>query len=150
MTALRQGLKIGTFFLLLSSLGLLMLTGGLLGLVGLHSILTYNKLYISLILLYLSFPFALWNFGKINVKNILKQKNRLLCSLEFSVGINIVIWTVFLISQLLFGTTTNPLLWFIATIKVIIILSIFSTFTIGLYIVKRTETAIKNMTNSTQ
>jgi len=96
-----------------------------------------------LVLLYFSFPFALWLFGKRTAKNILKAKSKIRNSWEFSLGVNTLIWTVFFTSQLLIGNSTDILIWGIATVGVILVLSIITTFTIGIFIVKKTEKKIK-------
>ena len=145
-TALKIGLKLGTLFLLLTTIVLISIAGGLLGIIGLYSILKFNNLYISLLLLYISFPLALRTFGKRNGKNIINDKSSVRTSLEFSFGVNLIIWTVFLLSQLLIGQSTNPVIWTLATIGIIITLSTITTFTIGIYIVNRTKRKIKACT----
>lgn len=142
-TALRIGLKIGLLFLFLTTIILTLIAGGLLGIIGLYSILTFNQLYISLLLLYFSFPLALWTLGKRNGTNILKYKSTFRTSLEFSFGVNLIIWTVFLLSQLIIGQSTDLLIWTLATIGIMIILGSITTFTIGIYIVNRTRKMIK-------
>ena len=145
-TALRIGLKLGLLFFFLATIILILIAGGLLGIIGLYSILTFNNLYISLLLLYISFPFALWTFGKRNGKSIYNDKSTIRTSLEFSFGVNLIIWTVFLLSQLIIGQSTDLLIWTLATIGIIIILSAITTFTIGIYIVNRTRKKIKAST----
>ena len=145
-TALKVGLSVGTLFLFLTTTFLVLIAGGLLGLIGLYAILSFNNLYLSLLLLYLSFPLALWIVGKRNGKNLFNDKSTLRTSFEFSVGVNLIVWTVFYISQLIVGQSTEIIVWTIATIGTIIVFSILTTFTIGIYIVKRTRNKIKAST----
>jgi hypothetical protein len=121
---------------------LILIAGGLLGIIGLFAILAFNGLYLSLLLLYCAFPFALWTFGKRNGKNIFNEKSAVRTSLEFSFGVNLTIWSVFLLSQMLIGELTNALIWTLGTIGVILILSAITTFTIGIYIVNQTKKRI--------
>ena len=141
-TALKVGLSVGTLFLLLTTTFLVLIAGGLLGLIGLYAILSFNNLYLSLSLLYLSFPLALWIVGRRNGKNLFNGKSTLRTSLEFSFGVNLIIWTVFYLSQLLVGESTEIVIWTLATIGIIIVLSILTSFTIGILIVKRTRNKI--------
>ncbi|NEN25744.1 hypothetical protein G3O08_19830 [Cryomorpha ignava] len=147
-TALKVGLSVGTFFLFLTTSILVLVAGGLLGLIGLYAILSFNNLYLSLILLYLSFPFALWTVGRRIGKNLFNDKSTLRTSFEFSFGVNLIIWTVFYISQLLVGQSTEIVIWTIATVGITIILSILTTFTIGILIVNQTRKKINKAHNN--
>ncbi len=142
-TALKVGFSIGTIFLIMTTALLVLIAGGLLGLIGIYTILSFNQLYISLLLLYLSFPIALWTIGKRNGKNLFLGKSIIRTSVEFSFGVNLIIWAVFLISQVIIGESTDLFIWTLGTIAVIIILSILTTFTIGIYIVNKTRKKIK-------
>ena len=145
-TALYQGLAFGLgFLIIISALGILY-SGGLMGIIGVGALLSYNYLIISLVLLYLTFPIALWIFGKRNSKNIVNGKNRVKTSAEFSFGVNILIWSTFLFSQLAFGKFQEQLYLKLTIIGLIIILGTITTFTLGFYIVKLTEEKIKACT----
>lgn len=142
--ALKVGLSIGTLFLIITTTFLVLIAGGILGLIGLYAILSFNNLYFSFILLYLSFPLALWILGKRNGKSLFDNKSKLRTSFEFSFGVNVIIWTVFYISQLIIGPSTELLIWTIATIGVIIVLSFLTTFTIGIFIVHHTSVKMED------
>ena len=144
--AITQGLTFGLGGLLFISVFGILFSGGLLGIIGIVALLSYNYLIVSLVLLYAIFPFALWFFGKRNSNNILRGKSKIKTSAEFSFGVNLIIWSVFLFSQLIFGEFEETLYLKLGTFGLIIILGILTTGTLGLYIVKLTEDKIKACT----
>ncbi len=141
--ALYNGLAFGLGFLFIISFSAILLANGLLGIIGVGAFLSYNYLIISFILLYLSFPFALWVFGKSNSKNLIKGKSVIKVSAGFSFGVNLFIWLVFLVSQLAFGGFEYPLYLSVIIIGLILVLGMLTTCSLGFYIVKMTKEKIK-------
>ena len=144
--AMNQGLTFGIGALVFITIFGILFSGGLLGIIGIGALLSYNYLIISLGLLYISFPFALWFFGKRNSRNIINGKSKIKTSAEFSFGVNLIIWSVFLFSQLVFGGFEETLYLKLVTLGMIIIFGILTTGTLGLYIVKLTADKIKACT----
>ena len=130
------------FLFLLSFLGILF-ANGLLGIIGIGALLSYNYLFVSFLLLYLSFPFALWIFGKHNSKNIIKGKSVMKTSAKFSFGVNLIIWLIFLISQIIFGGFEYLLQLNLIIFGVIVVLGTLTTCSLGIYIVNRTKEKLK-------
>jgi len=141
--ALKHGLAYGLSFLIVLSLGAIHFSDGLLGYIGIAAMLAYNYLIISFLMLYISFSIALWYFGKRNALNILKGKSTIKTSAEFSFGVNLIIWSIFLITQLGFGGFEEPFYLKLVVLGLIAILGTLTTFTLGLYLVKLTEERIK-------
>ena len=141
--ALINGLTFGLGFLIIMTFIGLLFSGGLLGFIGIGALLSYNYLFISLALLYLTLPFALWIFGKRNTKSLNQGKSILKTSAEFSFGVNFIIWIVFLFSQLVFGGFENYIYLNLIVIGIIITLGSLTTYTFGFYIVKLTNEKIK-------
>jgi uncharacterized membrane protein len=83
--------------IIISILGILLLDV-LIGIIGIVALWSYNYMFLSLVLLYITFPLDLWFFGKRNSKNILQGKSNIKTSAEFSFGVNIMIWLVFLLN----------------------------------------------------
>ncbi|MCR8668046.1 hypothetical protein NO995_10160 [Aestuariibaculum sp. M13] len=141
--ALINGMTFGLGFLFIMTFIGLMFSGGLLGLIGIGALLSYNSLFISLALLYLTLPIALWIFGKRNTKSLNQGKSIIKTSAEFSFGVNFIIWIVFLFSQLVFSGFENYLTLNLIVIGIIIVLGFLTTYTFGFYIVKLTKEKIK-------
>ena len=141
--ALKNGMTFGLGFLFLLTFIGILFSDGLLGLIGIGALLSYNYLFISLALIYLTLPFALWIFGKRNSKSLNQGKSILKTSAEFSFGVNLIIWIAFLFSQLVLGGIENYLYLNLIVIGIILILGFLTTFTLGFYIVKITEEKIK-------
>jgi hypothetical protein len=144
LTALKLGLGIGTIFLVATMSFFILLANGLLGIIGEHSHISYNNLYISFILLYLSFPVALWFFGSRISTNLNNGVGNTLSSAKFSFGVNFLIWAVFLSSQIILCEETKHLTWTVITLLFVISVGTITTFTLGLLITNR----IKNKINS--
>ena|SRR5690606_23853323 len=141
--ALINGMTFGLGFLFITTLIGLLFSGGLLGLIGIGALLSYNYLFLSLTLLYLTLPFALWIFGKRNSKSLNQGKSILKTSAEFSFGVNLIIWIVFLLSQLVLGGIDNYLYLNLIVIGIIFVLGFLTTYTFGYYIVKLTKEKLK-------
>ena len=141
--ALINGMAFGLGFLFILTIIGLLLSGGLLGIIGIGALLSYNYIFISLVLLYLTLPFALWIFGKRNSKCLNQGKSVLKTSAEFSFGVNLIIWIVFLFSQLVLGGFENYFYLNLIVIGIILILGFLTTYTFGFYIVKLTKEKIK-------
>jgi hypothetical protein len=141
--ALKYGLTFGFLFLILFTVTVILFSGGLLGIIGISALLSYNYLFVSLILMYVSFPFALSIFGKKNARNIRKGKKDVKISAEFSFGVNTMIWLVFLISQSIFGEFQHSIQLNLIVLGLILILGTLTTFTLGLHIVTKTKEKIK-------
>lgn len=140
--ALINGMTFGLGFLfIISAIGTLF-SDGLLGIIGIVSLVSYKYIFISLALLYLTLPFALWYFGKRNVKSLNRGKTILQISAQFSFGVNLIIWIVFLISQLILNEIENYLYLNLIVIGIILILGFLTTYTFGFYIVKLTKEKI--------
>ena len=73
--ALINGMTFGLGFLFIMTFIGLLFSDGLLGLIGIGALLSYNYLFISLALLYLTLPIALWIFGKRNSKSLNQGKS---------------------------------------------------------------------------
>ena len=141
--ALINGMTFGLGFLFIMTFAGLLFSDGLLGLIGIGALLTYNYLFISLVLLYLTLPFALWMFGKRNSKSLNQGKSVIRTSTEFSFGVNLIIWLVFLVSQLILGGFENYLYLNLIVIGIILVSGILTTYTFGFYIVKLTKEKLK-------
>ncbi len=141
--ALINGMTFGLGFLFIMTFIGLLFSDGLLGLIGIGALLSYNYLFISLALLYLTLPIALWIFGKRNSKSLNQGKSVLKTSAEFSFGVNLIIWIVFLLSQLVLGGVENYLYLNLIVIGIILVLGFLTTYTFGFYIVKLTKEKIK-------
>ncbi|PNQ72502.1 hypothetical protein C1T31_12000 [Hanstruepera neustonica] len=141
--ALINGMTFGLGFLFIITFIGILFSDGLLGLIGIGALLSYNYLFISLALLYLTLPIALWIFGKRNTKSLNQGKSIIKTSAEFSFGVNLIIWIVFLFSQLLLGGLENYLYLNLIVIGIIIVLGFLTTYTFGFYIVKLTKEKIK-------
>ena len=141
--ALINGMTFGLGFLFIMTFIGLVFSDGLLGLIGIGALLSYNYLFISLALLYLTLPIALWIFGKRNSKSLNQGKSVIKTSAEFSFGVNFIIWIVFLLSQLVLGGIENYLYLNLIVIGIILILGFLTTYTFGFYIVKLTKEKIK-------
>ena len=141
--ALINGMTFALGFLFIMTFIGLMFSDGLLGLIGIGALLSYNYLFISLALLYLTLPIALWIFGKRNTKSLNQGKSILKTSAEFSFGVNLIIWIVFLFSQLVLGGFENYLYLNLIVIGIVIVLGFLTTYTFGFYIVTLTKEKIK-------
>ncbi|WP_299229673.1 hypothetical protein [uncultured Psychroserpens sp.] len=141
--ALINGMSFGLGILFIMTFIGLLFSDGLLGLIGIGALLSYNYLFISLALLYLALPFALWLFGKRNSKNLNQGKSIIKTSAEFSFGVNLIIWIVFLFSQLVLGGIENYLYLNLIVIGTILVLGFLTTYTFGFYIVKLTKEKLK-------
>ncbi len=141
--ALINGMTFGLGFLFIMTVIGLLFSDGLLGLIGIGALLSYNYLFISFTLIYLTLPFALWIFGKRNSKSLNQGKSVLKTSAEFSFGVNLIIWIVFLFSQLVLGGIENYLYLNLIVIGLILVLGFLTTYTFGFYIVKLTKEKIK-------
>ena len=141
--ALINGMTFGLGFLFIMAFIGILFSDGLLGLIGIGALLSYNYIFISLGLIYLTLPFALWIFGKRNSRSLNQGKSLLKTSAEFSFGVNLIIWFAFLFSQLILGGIENYLYLNLIVIGIILILGFLTTFTFGLYIIKLTEQKIK-------
>jgi hypothetical protein len=146
--ALYNGLVFGFGFLFIVSFLGLLFADGLLGIIGIGALLSYNHLFVSFILLYLTFPYALWIFGKNNSLNLIKEKSIIKISAGFSFGVNLFIWTVFLVSQLAFGGFEYPLYLSLTIMGIVLTLGVLTTCSLGLYIVRLTKEKIKVIHNT--
>lgn len=141
--ALINGMAIGLGFLFIMTFIGFLASDGLFGLIGIGSLLSYNYLFISFSLLYLTLPFALWIFGKRNSKSLNQGKSVLKTSAEFSFGVNLIIWIVFLFSEFALRGFENYLYLNLIVVGIILVLGFLTTYTFGFYIVKLTKEKIK-------
>jgi hypothetical protein len=145
-TALKEGLEIGTLFIMLISfipfgiLAILFLfADDILGIMILSPLLGYHSFYPTFLTSYASFPIALIIFGRRNTQNIIKGKSETQAALEFSFGVNFITGSVFIISRIFIFPTAYSYEWIIATIIIYILISTITTFTVAKYILNKTN-----------
>ncbi|TCI92771.1 hypothetical protein [Tenacibaculum sp. M341] len=150
----KQGAKIALFYGLLFSFFsmipltfiflILLFSVDLVGLVGI-GVLSFFLFTILTPVLTTVFPIALWYLGKRNVRSLLKGKTIIRISTEFSFGTNLIVWLSIFIFLVVSGNTFF-LLGLIYVIPILfIVLSTLTTFTIGLFIVKKTKKKMKSL-----
>lgn len=152
----KKGAKITLFYgLLFSFLSIipiififliLFLSIDLVGMIGVGMLSIY--FFLMLIPVLIAFPFALWYLGKRNVRSLLKDQSIVKISAEFSFGVNFIIWLSIFVFLLVFGDSIFLVQLFLIMLILLPTLSGITTFTIGLFIVKKTKNKMETLYDS--
>tara|TARA_R110001632_G_scaffold107745_2_gene217461 strand:- start:755 stop:1228 length:474 start_codon:yes stop_codon:yes gene_type:complete len=142
--ALFKGMFFGIFFVFLVFLFTILFTLGLFRIIGI-ALLSYNNIFYSFLLMFFSYPFALWFFGKNNAKRLIKEVDDFKTSIVFSFGVNSVIWLVFGFSQLAFGGFSNLIQLILIVLALVLVFGSLTSCTIGFYIVSLTKERIESI-----
>lgn len=133
--ALVVGFWIGTVLACVLALAAIMYSGGLVGMIGLQALITFNNLHYTLFVTYMAFPIALWALGKELGADLATGKlTTLLASARFCFGLSIMLWAIFLVTQLAFGKSTDLALWLFGSIVMALLTGLAATFSFGLLI----------------
>ena len=128
LTSYSVGLPIGLTTIAMTLLAPTAISGESLPTMGLIAI--YGKAILGLIV---AFIFALWYAGKSIAKN-LASGNLLSTSYKYSLNVNIIIWTVFILLTIIQNLGLIKLVFFIPPIIAFIISVVLTTISIGLLI----------------
>ena len=123
------GAPVGLFTILIVSITPVALTGEGLGTMLLFG--TYGKAILGLII---SFLIALSIGGQNASIDIERQKSLIKTSFKYSLTVNAIIWTVFILLTILSNEKKNLFLFIIPPIIAFILCTIITTFTLGLLI----------------
>ena len=135
------GAPVGLFTILIVSVTPVALTGEGLGTMLLFG--TYGKAIIGLII---SFLIALSIGGQNASIDIERQKALIKTSFKYSLTINTIIWTVFILLTIFDNEKKNLFLFIIPPIIAFILCTIITTFTLGLLICYTIRKRINNAT----
>ena len=140
--ALKYGITSGVFFFVISLILFFFLSVEL-TFFFLVSMLLATEFAFAIGLFQIAFVLSLYYLGKRNAKRIIEGKSLLTVSAEFSFGVNGIIWITFLIPILINGDPGSMYFFSLFCLTMIIGMGIFTTFTIGYYIVKLTAKKMK-------
>jgi hypothetical protein len=135
LMALLLGMGIGSGLIMFFSVVAIVFSGGLLGMIGLQALVTFNNLHLTMLDVYLAYPIALWFLGRDMGANLSSQRMSItVASARFSFGLSAVLWAVFLITQLWIGKDTDLALWLFGAVVMALITGLVATFSFGLFI----------------
>lgn len=142
LTSFIIGLPIGLTPIFLTMFAPTAISGEGLPTIGLIAVYGY-----SIIGLIMSFIYALWYAGRKIVNHILSDKSLLFTSYYYSITVNKIIWTVFLILTIFQNLNLFSLLFLIPPIIAFVLCVCVTTVSIGLIICGIAQILIKNEKN---
>ncbi len=148
VTSLGLGMVLGTAGVALALTGLLRYSGGLIRMIGLEKVLSFNNLHYSFLVMFLALPAVLWALGRDLGHNLaVRNMHPVMASFRYSFGVQAGVWLIFLLTQVFFGDKTDAAMWAFGVLVVVLYLGLLSTFTFGLmmaFVVQKRQRGIKS------